>query len=497
MGQMLTKLIKTYEFTNNERPFVTLGSDKVRLNSEDEKNSRIQLVDDNGYPTDDDLFVKTKLQQPNALLKWLMFETMWTTNEPDFVEYPMTLSNKVGNTFDFSCQSQIPKVGDHVYQGDIRTTIGTIVGTSLTLTDGTGFVDGLVYSNRTQCDVLVRLYDKDENMWVYDIGTSSWVIGTSTDWNTMYVVNTHIPELDIKTIGKGLGFYINLKTADPRYTPAVFYLQVLFSLDIEFTEDLIFDSVIPAMENGLVVTTQVNIKLVEDTDTIDLANTYVMENDGYNITGVEVVYNRTQDPTLVDNIGTGYTLGTPRRGGGHDAGVVQLNGIQNKDDVLEMKLTYFPEIAVSTSKDYYEVSKHPLIVFEHIEKKSITTSPSSTINQNHIRNKLTLTGVKVDTPEQYNLIFEYACFTDRQSDQHRLGEALHRFFNAINSISSWGLDEPYPVIVSGIFRSENKPNLSDINTHVGQFKLANVVDAVREPVEVELVEYLVRGMSTN
>jgi hypothetical protein len=64
-------------------------------------------------------------------------------------------------------------------------------------------------------------------------------------------------------------------------------------------------------------------------------------------------------------------------------------------------------------------------------------------------------------------------------------------------VTSWGLDEPYPMIVGSIFRSENIPNAADVNTHVGQFKIVNVIEVVRDPENLPLVDYLNSSMTTN
>jgi len=492
---MITRIIKTWEFTNSERELTEFFG--VRLNSEDQAHSRLQLVANPTFSTDTVHYAKTRKDTPHSVLSWSMFEVIWGTTEPDFVEYSLLLTGKVGNTFEFYARSAIPRVGDNVYQGDSRTIITEINGSTLTLQSASEITDGMSYANRTKCDVLIKIFDKDDVAYFYNVLTSAWEVAGPDDWNTMYVVNNHIGEIKLRDFGKSIGFHINLRTLDQLYTPLVYSINLLGTFDIEFTEDIIFDSLIPALEANLSVTTQINIKLVEDTDVIDFANQYVLDSTGYNITDVEIAYNVTQDPTKTENIASVYTLGEPKERNGNLPGSLKLNSIQSAGDILEIKLKYYPEIAINTAKEYYEITKHPLIVLEHITKKGSVTSPNADIGRNYIRNKLTLTGVKENSPEQYDLIIEYVVFTGNQTDQYRLGEALHRFFNSTGEIRSWGLDEPYPLIVSTIFRSENTPGIADISTHVGQFKIANLVEIIRDPVDVALVEYLNSDMTTN
>lgn len=494
---MLTRIIKTWEFNNAERPDIFL-SPGARLNAENEMAPRLQLLANPLYPTTTDIYVKTKKYQPNSVLKWLMFEPIWDTSEPGFVEYTIMLANKSGSQFNFDALAAIPRVGDVIYQGDSRTAIESIADGVLTLADGSEFQDGSAYALRSVCDVLFRIYDANDDAWFYNLATSSWEQVTGDgDWNTMFVLSNHLNELSLKEFGKAIGFYINLRTSDQQYTPHVYYLQLLGSFDIEFTEDIIFDSLIPLIEQNIIVTTQVNVNLTSETNVIDLANEYVMESMGYNITDVEVAYNVTQDPTRTENIAASYELGEPKERNGYKPGKVNLSAIQSAGDRIEIKLKYYPEISVNTTNEYYEVARTPMLVFEHISKKSAVASPNANLGRNYIRDKLTLTGIKENNPEQYDLIFEYAVFTGNQTDQHRLGEALHRFFNTQMKVTSWGLDEPYPMIVGSIFRSENIPNAADVNTHVGQFKIVNVIEVVRDPENLPLVDYLNSSMTTN
>lgn len=493
---MIIDIIKTWEFNRSERSHTTFYNG-VRLNSEIAHDSRIQLTANPRYPTSDDNYIKTRKTSPKRVTKWKMFEPIWKTTESSFREYSMIIDNKSGSTFSYLSKNHMPRIGDRIYQGDYNTTVLSISGNNITLTDGSQFVNGRVLVIRSVCDILYRIYDEDDTEWFFNVSTQAWENPTSNDdWSTSYVINNHIADLELKTFNQTIGFLANLRTTDTKHTPLLYSIQLLGTFDIEFTEDMIFDSIIPYLEEGMVATTQVNIRLSSDTDTIDLANEYVI-NTGYNITGIELAYNVTDDPNRTENIAQSYTVGLPKEGYGNFPGQVHLNAVQTAGSVIELKMRFFPEIAVNTSREYYEVTKTPMIVFEHIEKKSRTVSSKAILGRNFIRNKLTLTGVLESSPEQYDLIIEYAVFTDNQTDQYRIGEAIHRFFNSLNEISSWGLDEPYVPISDDIFKGENSPNVADINTHVGRFRIVNFIEFIREPENVYLVDYLQNTITTN
>lgn len=501
---MLHKLIKTWLFDEQARKTINMVSSEIRLNSEKPSKSVLQLkkqgVDANSneyYSTLSNLYARTVTTTPNAIQKWLKFELIWTTNETDFLEYPMTLSDKSGNIFKRNSGNILPRKGDIVFQGDYETTISDLTDDTVTLTDASNIENGLVLISRSKCRVNVRVHD-GTNAYFYNVVASEWQVAGPSDWNTQFQINNHIDTFDISNIGKTIGFDINLKTDDKFYYPAVSEVKLLGLFEIDFVEDMIFDSVIRAFEDNLNINTTIGIILESDTDSIDLNGEYKLDNTGYNFIGDDcIVYNLTTDPHRFVNIFDSYTPGQPRDGGGFEAGVITLTAQQSQNDELEIKIRHNPELAVNTSLDFYEVNRVPSIVFERIEKQETIVKSGTIIGRDIIKDKLNITGVRIEPPVQFDLIFDYAVFTGNQTDQHRLGEALHRLFNSLKFITSWGLDEPYPVNSRDVFRSTNTPNASSINTHVGRFVVKNVLTYIKEPLIVPLSKYLTTDTSTN
>ncbi len=497
---MLHRLIKTWTFDNKDRDSINFVSSLIRLNSE--RSSVLQLKEQGKdtekrdiYSTASDLYVRSKQFEPQALQSWLMFDVDWGTTEPEFKEYPMVLSDKVGSVFTRDAGNHLPRVGDKVFQGDHETSILSMTEDTITLVDGTDFVNGNVYCLRSECEVNFRLNNGTNSY--YHNGTD-WVIAGASNWNTIYQINNNIDSLSISTFSKKLSFDINLKTNNKLYTPYIKEIKTLGRFEIDFTEDIIFDSMMKSFEDNLNVTTTVGIYLASSTDTINLGTDYKLDNDGYNFIGDDcVVYNLTTDPMRLVNLFSSYTNGTARKGGGYDAGIITLSAAQTTDDELEIRIRYIPELATNTSIDFYEINRTPSIVFERIEKRDNAISSDAILGKDVVKDKLNLNGVQLEQAIQNDLIFDYAVFTGNQTDQHRLSEALQRFFNSERFVTSWGLDTPYNIIVDSIFRSTNTPNLSDINTHVGKFTIKNVVTQIREPSNVSLTNYLTNQCNTN
>lgn len=494
---MITKFVKYWVFDERERPHTELVSlGKIRLNAEDSIKTFIQLkAEDGTYSTDDDLRILTRTITPNTLLQWLKAELVWGTTEEDFKEYPITLSNKVGADYDYFSSFGTPKIGDKIYQADSYATITGHSGSKITVDTPANLVNGQCLAIRSKCQVNIHLVDISDNIWYWNTTSSTWEIGVTSNWNTIFQVNNHLSELPLNTFGKGVRLEVNLKTEDEKHTPYVEEVKFLAEVDIEFMEDIIYDTIIPMLKRELQVTAQINIQLQADTDQIDLVNDYPLEDKGYNFTDVQRAYNYTADPLRLVNIATGYTKGAPREGGGFDHGIIHLDGVKSAGSIIEVKLLYFPEISVNTDVDFYEVNRTPSIVFENIRKESIRDDGAR--QKDFVKDKLNLSGVRMRPPATDHLIFEYAVFTGSQTDQQRLGEALHRFFQRFRHITSWGLDIPYAISTKDVFRSENKANTSNVNTHMGSFMVHRMLSYLEEPEDVSLVGNFQRSMTTN
>lgn len=503
---MIIKYIKSWDFDEASRKDTTLiQPDKVRLNTQMKNQQRAQLKAQRRtaygkdiYSTDPDLAIRTKSTYPHALQQWLKFEAEYNTSEPDFREFNLKITNKVGNTVDYEeHQVFLPQAGDRVFQGDLETTITSVEAGKLNLTNATGFTAGRIYILRSRCSVNFCIYNSLGTRYWYNVSTSQWEVASLGQWNTMFQINNHISSLSIATFGKTIGIDVNLKTTDPLYTPLISKIKLLGKFDIEFTEDLIFDTLMRLVRSEFDATTSLGVRLTGDTSTINLATDYKPEDNGYRFTDVHSVYNITNDPDRLVNLAHSYTVGAARPDDGNYPGIVALSSIQDAGDVLEINLNYYPVTSVNTANDFYEVNQLPSIVFERIEKAFNMHGNDSSIGEEYIRDKLAMTGVQMQPPDMNDLIFGFAVFTGNQTDQHRIGEALRRFLNQYHHVWSWGLDVPYPMTVKDVFRSANTPNTSNVNTHTGEFTIHNVYIGLREPKDVYLIDDLTLMLTTS
>jgi len=247
------KLIKTFEFTADERTKLTFSDPtKVRLNP---RTQCIELKDENGwdepdgvsaavYPTDDDLYVKTWLWNPKAVQAWVGFDywsslKSWSTGEP--------------------------------------------VGTS----------------------VLFRLSaDGTTQLWW---SGSAWAVPAAGEWNTVQEIGDNIATFPIAT--KRLQVIINLKTTDPTQTPRVRAVGVLWDAFINFEYDLIFNSLVPLIET-IRPAKDWSFPLVTDTDTMVMGSRQEYSVDPFDIQGVVAVYNEDDDPDHTVNLYSAFNTST-------------------------------------------------------------------------------------------------------------------------------------------------------------------------------------------
>lgn len=379
---MLNRLIKNWCFDEKIRDELIFSDPtKIRLNTEDKVNPRIMLKEINilkEYSTDDDLFIKTPLIEPMALKNWLLFEPIYTS-EPGILDLP----------------------------------------------DGTS----LGFKVRTS---------GDDYYW----DGSNWVVAGLSDWSTESEIRVNINTFPIATIGdKKIGFIINLKTTDKKVTPEVSELKLLGQFDIEFFDDLVYDSLIGLLNDNFRSTSVVRFNTDSSSiSSIDLAT--ILENKGYNIFDVESVYNLTDDPLKLSNLHDSYTPGAQKQDGiTFEPGTETFTANIPAGKSVDVRFTYVPEISVKVNQDYFENPSYPHIVFTRItpiDKRGLVMRDTNSVPQDFIRDKENDTAVVHDTPSQNSYRFDFMLYTT-EIDQFTLTDAIRRFFANTKKLVTWGL----------------------------------------------------------
>ncbi len=427
----VNRLIRNFVFDEKVRQDLVFSDiTKIRLNTEDQSLTKIQLKKDSAgdFSLDPNIFIETALITPQALQKWLKFE--------------LIVTEEIGT---FSLPA------------------GTSVGLKVKTTAGNRYWNG-----------------------------SSWAVAGLSNWNTESEINANIDSFPIASIGnKGIGFVVNLVTTDPKVSPEVQELKLAGQFDIEFLDDLVYDSLIRKLNTTFRSSSVLRFPSTGSISSIDL-NT-VLENKGYNITGIRSVYNLTDDPLKLANLFDSYTPGALKRDGfTNKPGTVNFTGAIADSKLIDIQFEYVPEIYIRAGQDFFEVPAFPSIIFENILdiEDQFTARDTNDIGEDFVRDKANLTAIVQRAPRQQTMRFEYAIFTDRQLDQMRLINDINKFWSNNKSVSSFGLDIEYKVkVVQQTATARNEKTVDDTDTNVatGSFDILGVLFYDKPSEDVPLI----------
>lgn len=390
------KIPHIFAFDESERSNVILGPN-TRLHP---KEHNLQLFGagsqgESGYPTDSDLFAKTRLLNPGSMKQWLGFDV-------DIV---------------------------NVYDPDLEVEV---TGANYRLNDGA-------------------------NDLYWDGG--AWTVAGASDWNTEADIAEHIDTFPATS--QSIQVIINMWTTDSEYTPRVREVRLLFSSTIEELEDLVWRSLVRKMRSDVRPITDHPIKFAAGGTTIDLANDYPLKTP-YNIVGVDSVFNYDTDQAGQVDLLDSFDVNTK---------IITLNTSLSADTRVWIKLIYEPEVAVTTSQEYSELSKVPAIVI-----MDVNAVDSAKVGQDTcVRNKSAGTGVAVKGPKQADIDMLIECVADKQKDLQRLVRELEQFFVKNPLLKSTGLDRYFRLWLVDEYDGRTEATQSEL--HVGRLR-ARIVDAL-------------------
>jgi hypothetical protein len=434
---MINRIIKNFCFDEDMRNEIALSDPtKIRLNTENAMAPGIHLKADalNFYPLDDDIYFETPFLEPMALKKWLLFEPIY--------------------------ESQ---------QGTLDLPEGTSLGFKVKTTAGNYYWDG-----------------------------ANWVIAGASDWNTESEIRLNISTFPIPAIGnKKIGFVVNLKTTDKTVTPKVSELKLLGEFDIEFFDDLVYDTILRLLNLNFRSTSVVQFYTDSSSSSaIDLAT--ILENKGYNIFDVASVYNLTDDPLKLSNLHDSYAPGSGKQDGfTFEAGIETFSAPIPVDKLVEVTFIYVPEISVKVNQDYYEKPSYPHIVFNRItaiDKKGLVMRNTNSSHKDFIRDKENDMAVVHDTLTQQSYRFDFTLYTG-EIDQFRLTDGIRRFFANVKNVITYGLANKHNLLIVDEIDTvgnslEEGNDSSGTNLSKGAFDIEGVVFYDKPSKDVPLITSL-------
>jgi len=295
---------------------------------------------------------------------------------------------------------------------------------------------------------------------------AAWVVAGASDWNTEEEIAANIDTYPVSE--RKLGVVINLKTTNKLATPKVKAIKVLYSSDVEFQEDILYRSLVPALRAGVRPRGRLIFEALTTTDTFDLDDLGIET--PYNIVDVDAAFNHTDDPNHLNDLLSSYNPNTK---------VVTLTASVAAGKDVWIDFLWEPEVAVTTSQDYSEVEKVPSLVLDDINlvDASVRGQPDGVVN------RADGTAVTVPAPLVGDLEILAHLITDKGVDLQRFATELKRFFENNPLLTSVGTDEEYRLWVLDEFDMTTAANRGDLHTGRLRFRIVGVRYYLRDAVD--------------
>jgi methylglyoxal synthase len=313
-----------------------------------------------------------------------------------------------------------------------------------------------------------RLGDGTNQKWW---SGTAWVTNT-VNWNTEAEIATNIGTFPVAS--RQMQVIINLKSNDAKYTPEVEKIKVLYASDVEFQDDLINRSLIPALRTKVRPIADFPVSLAASGATINIKTTYQLETP-YNVVGIDSVFNHTDDPAHLADLYSSYNPTT---------GDITLTTSIAAGKVAWIRFYYEPEVAVNTSQDYSEIEKIPSIILSEIS----LVEASETGQDDSVISIATGAGTKVPGPLQGDLEITAQLLTDKARDQQMLADEVKRFFADNPLIRSKGMDEEYRLWLVDEYAQQTTPTQDEIHTGRLRFRIAKALFFQKQTVDVYSVK---------
>lgn len=292
----------------------------------------------------------------------------------------------------------------------------------------------------------------------------AWVINT-VDFNTEDEISLNIATFPIAS--QSLQVIVNLTTTDPEVSPVLKEIQVLYSTDVEFLEDIVYRSLVRSLRDNVRPITDYVI-LAPGGTTIDL-NNFPLETP-YNIVDVDSVYNRTTDPDRLIDLLLSYDTGTK---------IITLSSAISDTEHATIRLLYEPEVAVTTSQDYSEIAKVPAVVLDDVNL--VDAAPIG--RTDWIVRKADGAAVKIPPPVQGDIEIVLHGLTDKGVDQKRLADELTAYFEDHSALTSTALDEVFTLWLIDEYDMRTPAGSADMHTGRLRFRVRDVTFYVRDSVD--------------
>jgi hypothetical protein len=193
--------------------------------------------------------------------------------------------------------------------------------------------------------VLFRLWDGSQALW-WDGADWTTPVDALADWNTAADLQANFPELPASI--RSLAVIAFLGTTDPDYSPGFYGARVAYGVrQVSPLDDALFRTLLAELRASLSV-----VGVLELTATAATAATITLTGSewGYAITGVDAVFDLTDDPQELEEVPGSYA-----------AGAWTPTAPLTVGHVYRLEFRYVPDLVVRRNRDLEQVARLPAV----------------------------------------------------------------------------------------------------------------------------------------
>lgn len=291
--------------------------------------------------------------------------------------------------------------------------------------------------------VKYRLSDDGTNQLWWN--GSAWVAAAPGEWNTEAEVANNIASFPVTN--RSLQVIVNPSTTVTSSAPEVTRIKVLYDSDLEWDEEYIGRSLLPALREEIRPIGEYT--LVAPSGGLSTVDLGAIETP-YNIDSVDSAFNLATDPDRLVDIADTYDAG---------AKVLTLATPAAAGESVNVRFVYVPEVVLARSQDYTELSKVPALVIESVVYGD---SQEVTVGE-HVINKATGAGWQQDVGAQYDINISLRWVADKQVDAVRIANQAKKFFDE-RMLRARGQDELFPLCIVDAYDSQTSAGQSGLHT---------------------------------
>jgi len=271
--------------------------------------------------------------------------------------------------------------------------------------------------------------------WYWD--GAAWSTPGAGDWSTVQEINDNVstfPSMLATADRKKLQVVTRLVSTDSSLTPRLRTIKLLYRARINFSEDVILRSLIPALKSGVTTFKDFAKKLPATTSVLEVGPGQAHSVAPYEVADVVGVWNHTDDPDHLVDLFDSF-----------DEGAQEIALTTSVDQGKKIWISFLAPTDVSIAKhpDYYEVATIPALVVERL--RPVGKLHGTPGRRDAVINRDQKTATVVAEVDETSYDVDILAVVDRVADRFRLGDRLRQWVDENPLLHLVGLDDLLPI----------------------------------------------------